>query len=68
MAGLVAARARQLRTIALTGRDGGTVGRAADIHINVPSDSTARVQEVPRTLLHVICDLVERECSEPTDA
>jgi D-sedoheptulose 7-phosphate isomerase len=55
------ARARQLRlgTIALTGRDGGEVGRAADIHINVPSPSTARVQEVHRTLLHVICELVE---------
>ena len=37
-------RARQLglRSIALTGRDGGEVGRAADIHINVPSPSTAR--------------------------
>jgi phosphoheptose isomerase len=54
------ARTRGLRTIALTGRDGGAVGRAAEIHINVPSDSTARVQEVHRTLLHVICDLVER--------
>ena len=31
------ARARGLRTIALTGRDGGAVGRAAEIHINVPS-------------------------------
>jgi hypothetical protein len=28
--------------------------------VNVPSDSAARVQEVHRTLLHVICDLVER--------
>jgi D-sedoheptulose 7-phosphate isomerase len=57
---LKAARRRQLTAIALTGRDGGPVGAAADIHINVPSDSTARVQEVHRTLLHVICDLVER--------
>ena len=57
---LDAARTRGLRTIALTGRDGGAVGRAAEIHVNVPSDSTARVQEVHRTLLHVICDLVER--------
>ena len=60
IAAFVAATARQVRTIALTGRDGGGVGRAADIHINVPSDSTPRVQEVHRTLLHVICDLVER--------
>ena len=57
--GLEAARARGLVTVALTGRDGGAVGHAAAIHVNVPSDVTARVQEVHRTLLHVICDLVE---------
>jgi phosphoheptose isomerase len=60
VAGLETARARRLQTIALTGRDGGAVGRAAAIHVNVPSTSTARVQEVQRTLLHVMCDLVER--------
>lgn len=61
---LDAARARQLVAIALTGRDGGAAGRAADVHINVPSDVTPRVQEVHMTLLHVICDLVETELSE----
>jgi D-sedoheptulose 7-phosphate isomerase len=60
IAGFETARARGLRTIALTGGDGGAIGRLADIHINVPSASTPRVQEVHRTLLHVICDLVER--------
>jgi len=55
------ARARGLETIALTGRDGGRVGRIATIHINVPSPVTARVQEVHRTILHVICDIVERQ-------
>jgi phosphoheptose isomerase len=60
VAGLEAAKALGMRTIALTGGDGGAVGRAAEIHVNVPSDSTPRVQEVHRTLLHVICDLVER--------
>jgi phosphoheptose isomerase len=60
VSGLETARARGLQTVALTGRDGGAAGRAAAIHINVPSDATARVQEVHRTLLHVICDLVER--------
>ena len=64
VAALDAARAQGLQTIALTGRDGGAVGRAAAIHVNVPSDSTARVQEVHRTLLHVICDIVERAASE----
>lgn len=60
VAALDAARAGRLQTIALTGGDGGAVGRAAAIHLNVPSDVTARVQEVHRTLLHVICDIVER--------
>ena len=60
---LEAARGLKLTTIALTGRDGGAAGRAADLHINVPSDATPRVQEVHMTLLHVICDLIERELS-----
>jgi phosphoheptose isomerase len=60
IAGFEAARAHGLRTIAVTGGDGGAIGRLADIHINVPSTSTPRVQEVQRTLLHVLCDLVER--------
>jgi D-sedoheptulose 7-phosphate isomerase len=60
IAALQAARARRLRTIALTGGDGGAMAQIVDIHINVPSQSAARVQEVHRTLLHVICDLVER--------
>jgi D-sedoheptulose 7-phosphate isomerase len=59
LAGLQTARQRKLKTIALTGRDGGRVGAAADIHVNVPDENTARVQEVHRTLLHVICELVE---------
>ena len=53
------AKARQLTTIALTGRDGGDAGRMADIHLNVPDPSTARAQEVHRTLLHAICEIVE---------
>jgi phosphoheptose isomerase len=61
--GLRAAGTGRLTTIALTGRDGGSAGRLADVHVNVPSTSTPRVQEVHRTLLHVICDLIETELS-----
>jgi phosphoheptose isomerase len=57
---LEAVRKRGLRSIGVTGRDGGAVARLVDIHVNVPSDSTPRVQEVHRTLLHAMCDLVER--------
>ena len=56
-----AAKAGGLTTVALTGRDGGVLGAAADIHINVPSSSTARVPEVHRTLMHAMCELIERE-------
>ena len=34
-------------------------GRLADVHVNVPDASPARVQEVHRTILHVMCELVE---------
>jgi phosphoheptose isomerase len=60
LAALDTAQALRMTTIALTGGDGGVVGRAAAIHVNVPGEVTARVQEVHRTLLHVICDIVER--------
>lgn len=56
---LAAARDRGLTTVAFTGRDGGPIGRAVDIHVNVPHPSTARVQEVHRTLIHAVCELVE---------
>jgi D-sedoheptulose 7-phosphate isomerase len=57
---LVKAKALGLATIALTGRDGGETGRVVDVHLNVPSGSTPRVQEVHRTMLHVLCELIER--------
>ena len=56
---LEAARARGLKTIALTGHDGGAAGAVADIQVTVPSESTARIQEVHRTLIHAICELIE---------
>jgi D-sedoheptulose 7-phosphate isomerase len=59
VAGLEVARSLGLRTVALTGRDGGAVGRLADVHVNVPDDCTARVQEVHITLIHAICEIVE---------
>ena len=55
------AKSRGLSTIALTGRDGGSIGAAADLHLNVPHQVTARIQEVHRTLIHAVCELVERE-------
>jgi D-sedoheptulose 7-phosphate isomerase len=57
---LDAARSRGMVTIALTGRDGGPIGANADIHLNVAESSTARTQEVHRTILHALCAIVEQ--------
>jgi phosphoheptose isomerase len=59
--GLEAAAARGLVTIALTGRDGGRAGTLARFHVNVPERRTALVQEVHRTILHIWCELIDRE-------
>ena len=61
--GLQTAKAKGLKTIALTGRDGGSVGRAAEIHVNVPDQNTQRVQEVHMTLLHVMCEVIEEDAN-----
>jgi D-sedoheptulose 7-phosphate isomerase len=57
---LAVAKARGMVTIALTGRDGGTMGADADVHLNVAETSTARIQEVHRTIMHAICSLVDQ--------
>lgn len=59
--GLEAAKARGVRTIALTGADGGAAGRLAEVHVNVPETVTARVQEAHITVLHLWCALVDRD-------
>lgn len=53
------ARTHGITTIALVGADIAAVLNVSDVVIGVPSESTARVQEVHRTILHVLCELVE---------
>ncbi len=57
--GLRAARGLGLKTLALSGRDGGPVAAQADLALVVPSRNTPRIQEVHTTLGHVLCDLVD---------
>ena len=59
LAGLQAAKARGLKTVAFTGGHGGSIGAAADVQVNVPQGTTPRVQELHRTLIHAVCDLIE---------
>jgi len=60
LAGLQAARSLGMKTVAFTGRDGGAMGAMVDVHVNVPHAVTARIQEVHRSLIHAVCELVER--------
>ncbi len=57
--GLKAARELGLKTLALSGRDGGPVAAAAELALIVPSRNTPRIQEVHITIGHVLCDLVD---------
>lgn len=55
------ARLRGLTTIALLARGGGRLRGCVDHALVVPTDSTARAQEIHLALGHVICELVDRE-------
>ncbi len=48
-----------LKTVALTGGDGGELLKLADVSLIVPSMVTARIQEANITVGHIICELVE---------
>lgn len=53
------AREIGMKSISLTGKDGGKIARISDIDINIPVFSTARVQEAHITVIHIICKIVE---------
>ena len=53
------AKSSRLKSIALLGRDGGTCRGIADVDLIVASNSTARIQEAHKFLLHVLCEIVE---------
>lgn len=64
IAAIEAAHARDMTVVALTGKGGGKIGamlRETDIHICVPHDRTARIQEVHLLTLHCICDGVDTQ-------
>lgn len=59
-----AAHDREMSVVALTGRDGGTVAgqlQEKDVEIRVPSDRTARVQEVHLVVIHCLCDFIDTQ-------
>ena len=64
LAAFAVAKEAGLTTIGLTGGDGGPIGASADVHVNVPARVTARAQEVHRTILHVMCELIEAQLDQ----
>jgi D-sedoheptulose 7-phosphate isomerase len=58
------AKTRKLRTIALLGRDGGSTIGLADVDLLVRGDSTARIQEAHKLLLHVLCEALESRLAQ----
>jgi D-sedoheptulose 7-phosphate isomerase len=64
LAAVRAAQQRDMRIVALTGRDGGALSQLLDddaVTIIVPSASTARIQEVHLLVIHCLCDLIDRQ-------
>lgn len=64
LAALHAARERELLTVALLGKGGGAAATVAEYGIIVPSQTTARIQEVHTLLLHCICEQIEALTSQ----
>lgn len=59
-----AAHEREMKVIAMTGRDGGEIAKMlnkSDVEIRIPVESTARVQEVHILALHCLCDLIDTQ-------
>lgn len=58
--GLELAREMGCRTIGLLGKDGGSIKHCCDLALVVPSHDTPRVQEGHITIIHIVCDLLEK--------
>ncbi len=62
LAAIETAHAREMRVVALTGKDGGKIAKLlgeGDVEIRVPADRTARIQEVHLLAIHCMCDGID---------
>jgi D-sedoheptulose 7-phosphate isomerase len=70
LAAIEAAHERDMTVVALTGKGGGKMSQAlreTDVHICVPHDRTARIQEVHLLAIHCICDGVDAQLLGDTE-
>lgn len=63
-----AAAERGVHVLALSGRDGGRLKDVATLSLVVPAQATERIQEGHITLIHLLCELVERDLFFPDGA
>jgi D-sedoheptulose 7-phosphate isomerase len=63
-----AAAERGVSVLALSGRDGGRLREVATLSLVVPAEATERIQEGHITLIHLLCELVERDLFFPDGA
>ncbi len=61
---LLLARERGCHTVGLLGRDGGTIAGIVDVPLTIPSHDTPHIQEAHITIIHLVCDLVEKRLFE----
>lgn len=55
------AKELNVHTIGLLGKDGGKMANTSSVEIIVPSHNTPRIQEAHLMILHIICELIEKE-------
>ena len=53
------AKANRIATVGLLGRDGGQLAREVDLALVVPSQRTARIQEMHILILHIWCEMLD---------
>jgi D-sedoheptulose 7-phosphate isomerase len=54
------AREKGCGTVGLLGKDGGTIKDVCELALIVPTSDTPRVQEAHITIIHIVCDLLEK--------
>lgn len=65
-----AANENEMQVIALSGKDGGAMSQVLDdnsVEIRVPSNVTARIQEVHILVIHILCELLDLQLLGPAD-
>jgi D-sedoheptulose 7-phosphate isomerase len=53
------AKQKGMRTLGLSGRDGGGMNSACELNIVIPSNDTPRIQEMHITIGHIICQAID---------